>query len=116
MDAPPSLGHNGSGRVLFDERGNAVRDGQIKGGPLSVEAASQALRKLDNPSLSLADEAPTPFGTVKPNPLGTKKGYNPYDSGKLGRTAAAAKKKDLRRLGDWFKTKKQHARAKKDGE
>ena len=52
---------------------------------------------------------------MKSNPLGTKKGYNPYDSGKLGKTAAAAKKKDLRRLSDWFKIKKQHSKAKKDG-
>ena len=43
---------------------------------------------------------------VQPNPLGTKKGYNPYDSGRLSRDAAKKPvKKDLRRLGEWLKSK-----------
>jgi hypothetical protein len=108
-------GHGSSGRVKFDDRGNAVWDWQLKTGQFSLESSTQRLRKLDNPSLSLAEDAPTPFDKVKSNPLGTKKGYNPYDSGKLGKTAAAAKKKDLRRLSDWFKIKKQHSKVKKDG-
>jgi hypothetical protein len=36
------------------------------------------------------------------------KGYNPYDSGKLGRAGPAPpKKKDLRKLSDWLQLKKQ---------
>ena len=54
-----------------------------------------------------AKDAPTPFDAVRPNPQGTKKGYDPYDSGRLAKAAAAAKKKDLRRLGEWLKLKKQ---------
>lgn len=115
VDGPEGHGHGSSGRVKFDDRGNAVWDWQLKTGQFSAETSTQRLRKLENPSLSLAEDAPTPFDKVKSNPLGTKKGYNPYDSGKLGKTAAAAKKKDLRRLSDWFKIKKQQAQTKKDG-
>ena len=46
---------------------------------------------------------------VQSNPLGTVKGYNPYDSGKLGKTREPPKKTDLRKLGDWLKLKKQAA-------
>jgi hypothetical protein len=103
-----------SGRVKFDDRGNAVWDWQLSTASLSLETPIARLRKLENPSLSLAEDAPTPFDKVKSNPLGTKKGYNPYDSGKLGKTAAAPKKKDLRRLSDWFKLKKQQSQFKKN--
>ncbi len=48
-----------------------------------------------------------PLDTVRPNPLGTKTGYNPYDSGKLGKTPAPPRKKDLRRLSEFLKLKKQ---------
>ena len=52
--------------------------------------------------------------TVRANPLGTKKGYDPYDSGRLGKKPPPAKK-DLRKLSEWLKLKKQ-AEANKDEE
>ncbi len=61
---------------------------------------------MEHPAVSIADFAPTPVETVRANPLGTKKGYDPYDSGKLGKAAAPAKK-DLRRLSEFLKLKKQ---------
>ena len=64
--------------------------------------------------MSLADDAPTPVDTVRANPLGMKKGYNPYDSGKLGKTEGP-RKKDLRKLSEWLKLRKQ-AGANKDDE
>ena len=70
------------------------------------------MKKLQHPSLSIIDEAQPPDQTaVRANPLGTKKGYDPYDSGKLGKppAAAARKKVDLRRLGEFLKLKKQAA-------
>ena len=83
-----------SGRVKFDDRGNAVWE--------------WALRKLEHAGLSIAEDAPTPTETARPNPLGTVKGYDPYDSGKLSK-AAARRKKDLRRLSEFLKLKKQAA-------
>jgi hypothetical protein len=94
-----------TGRVQFDDRGNAVWEWAVGTGTFGREVSTARLKKLENPTLSLADDAPTPFDKVKSNPLGTKKGYNPYDSGKLGKQAAP-RKKDLRKLGQWLKTRK----------
>jgi hypothetical protein len=102
-------GGKSSGRVKFDDRGNAVWEWQLVTGSFGVEVSTQTLAKLEHPALSIADEGPTPFETVRANPLGTKKGYDPYDSGRLGKKPGAPQKKDLRRLSEWLKLKKQHA-------
>ena len=107
-------GEKSTGRVKFDERGNAVWEWQLATGDFGAEVSTQRLQKLEHPALSIADDAPTPLDTVRPNPLGTKKGYDPYDSGKLGKRPEAPRKRDLRRLGEFLKLKKQTA-ANKDG-
>jgi hypothetical protein len=107
-------GEKSTGRVKFDERGNAVWEWQVATGAYGVEVSTQRLQKLQHPALSIADDAPTPFDQVRPNPLGTKKGYDPYDSGRLGKPSRP-QQKDLRKLSDWLKLKKQ-ADAKKDEE
>jgi len=99
-------GDKSTGRVKFDERGNAVWEWQVTTGAFGAEVSTQRLQKLEHPALSIADDAPTPFETVRSNPLGTKKGYDPYDSGKLGNKPPPAKK-DLRKLSEWLKLKKQ---------
>ena len=104
----------GTGRVKFDDRGNAVWEWSLATGAFGGEVSTQRLQKLAHPALSIADDAPTPLDTVRPNPLGTKKGYDPYDSGKLGKRPEAPRKKDLRRLGELLKLKKQAA-GDKDG-
>jgi hypothetical protein len=96
-----------SGRVKFDERGTAVWEWSIATGAFGHEVSTQRLQKLEHPALSIADDAPTPVETVRANPLGTKKGYDPYDSGKLGKPAAPPRKKDLRRLSEFLRLKKQ---------
>jgi hypothetical protein len=106
---------NRSGRVQFDERGNAVWEWAIKTGKFGRELTTERMRRLDS-GLSLADDAPTPVDKVKPNPQGVVKGYNPYDSGKLGSGQAPKKKTDLRKLGDWLKLKKQAANNNPDDE
>lgn len=98
-----------SGRVQFDARGNAVWEWSVATGAFGREVSAERLKKLDIDALSLAEDAPTPFDCVKPNPLGVVKGYNPYDSGKLGQTRQVPKKTDLRKLGDWLKLKRQAA-------
>ena len=100
-------GDKSSGRVKFDDRGNAIWEWQLGTGTFG-EVSTQTLKKLEHPALSIADDAPSPFETVRANPLGMKKGYDPYDSGKLGKKPGAPKKKDLRRLSEWLKLKKQH--------
>jgi len=104
-----------AGRVKFDDRGNAVWEWAMATGAFGVDASPSArLRKLEHPALSIADEGPVPTETVRANPLGKKKGYDPYDSGRLGKTAAPPRKKDLRKLSEWLKLKKQHEELKKD--
>ncbi len=107
-------GDKSTGRVKFDARGNAVWEWQVTTGAFGAEVSTQRLQKLEHPALSIADDAPTPFETVRANPLGTKKGYDPYDSGRLARKPPPAKK-DLRRLSEWLKLKKQ-AESNKDEE
>jgi len=104
----PDAKDNTTGRVKFDDRGNAVWEWSIATGAFGREVSTERLQKLENPGLSIADDAPTPLDTVRPNPLGTKKGYDPYDSGKLGKRPVPVKK-DLRKLSEFLKLKKQAA-------
>jgi hypothetical protein len=102
---------NSSGRVKFDDRGNAVWEWAVATGAFSAEVSEVStarLQKLENPALSLAEEAPAPAkaNLVKPNIKGAVQGYSPYDSGMLVKEAAP-RKKDLRRLSEWLKLRKQ---------
>jgi len=97
-----------TGRVKFDDKGNAIWEWSIATGAFGREVSTERLQRLENPALSIADDSPTPH-SVRANPLGTKKGYDPYDSGKLGKRPAAPAKKDLRRLSEFLKLKKQVA-------
>ncbi|MGB6307182.1 MAG: hypothetical protein WBF89_05255 [Steroidobacteraceae bacterium] len=111
-DAPTK--DKGTGRVKFDDRGNAIWEWSIATGAFGREVSTERLQKLEHPALSIADDAPTPLETVRANPLGTKKGYDPYDSGKLGKPPEAPRKKDLRRLSEFLRLKKQAAGNKDD--
>ena len=108
-------GHT-TGRVKFDDRGNAVWEWSLSSGAFGREVSTARLQILEHPELSIADDAPAPApaGIAHANPLGTVKGYDPYDSGKL-KKPELPRKKDLRRLGEFFKLKKQAA-ANKDGD
>jgi hypothetical protein len=86
-----------SGRVVFDERGNAIWD-------------TQSIRKLEHPGLSLTDEelAAAANGPARPNVKGARIGYDPYQSGMLQKKKAdKPKKKDLRALSKWIKMQKE---------
>jgi hypothetical protein len=112
----PSPPTKQTGRVKFDERGNAVWEWAVATGAFGREVSTERLQKLENPGLSLAEDAPTPSQRVKANPMGAVKGYNPYDSGKLGKPPEVRKKRDLRKLSEWLKLKKQAAESDPDSE
>ena len=102
-----------TGRVKFDDRGNAVWEWQIATGAFGREVSTQRLQKLEHPALSIADEDTRP-NAVRANPLGSKKGYDPYDSGKLGKKPEKPQKTDLRKLSEWLKLKQQAAKNKEE--
>jgi hypothetical protein len=117
--ATPAAGvtRNNSGRVKFDDRGNAVWEWAVSTGSFATDVSTSRLKKLENHTLSLADDEPPPAANniVKPNPKGAVQGYSPYDSGLLAKTdRTPAKKKDLRRLGEFLKLREQATRNKQD--
>jgi hypothetical protein len=83
-----------SGRVRFDDRGNAVWE-------------TWRGRRLEHPGLAIADEEPTPNSPVPINTKGGRIGYDPYQSGMLKRKKEdLPKKKDLRALSQWIQMQK----------
>ncbi|MGB5132591.1 MAG: hypothetical protein WBO00_08250 [Steroidobacteraceae bacterium] len=91
------LGH---GKIEFDELGNAVWV------PSSTAMSGDVMmRLLDEPTLAIAEDSAQGTQRVKKNPAGLKKGYDPYDSGLLAKKQFR-KKKDLRKLSDWIRSRK----------
>jgi hypothetical protein len=137
LDRVAPVAGNVTGRVKFDDRGNAVWEWAVSTGSFGAEASNKRLRKLENASLTISDDGapprdpprtPTP-GTYRPaaapatpaaaplkeNRKGVTLGYSPYDSGLLVKAAEQRpKKKDLRRLSEWLKLRDQASRNKKD--
>jgi hypothetical protein len=91
------LGH---GKIEFDELGNALWV------PSSAGASGDVMmRLLDDPTLAITEDNTQGNRSVKKNPAGLKKGYDPYDSGLLAKKQYK-KKKDLRKLSSWIKSRK----------
>ena len=92
------LGH---GRVEFDELGNAIWV------PFSGATGEDVMRRLlDDPSLAFEQRVFARHPEAhRTEPAGMKKGYDPYDSGMLVKKEWK-KKKDLRQLSNWIKTRK----------
>jgi hypothetical protein len=60
---------------------------------------------LTQPALAIADDTPGANGKNRVNASGLRTGYDPYDSGQLPK-AVPARRRDLRRLGEWLKSVK----------
>ena len=92
------LGH---GRIEFDELGNAIWV------PASNKTGDEVMRRLlDDPTLAFSNDYSTStHKRIQQNPLGIRKGYDPYDSGQLVKKEWK-KKKDLRKLSEWLKSRK----------
>ena len=104
----PTEALTNSGHVTFDDRGQAVWEWVRPGGKVQASSTVTRLKTLTAVELSLTDAAPRPSKRVPDNPAGTRKGYDPYESGRLSRAAPDRPlKKDLRKLGEWLKLKKQ---------
>jgi|SRR5580704_18281577 hypothetical protein len=77
----------GSGRVVHDERGNAVWDFLATTSRIALEATSRLLKKLEAPELKIEDSKDEEL-RIMPEP-GSGSGYDPYNQAtkpsKLGR-------------------------------
>ena len=96
------------GRFGLDDRGNVTwqwADHESLQADDTLGAAER-VRALVDPSLDiLEDDNP---GRTASNSKGLVKGYNPYDSGVLGKDSRK-KKKDLRELSKWIELRKKLA-------
>ncbi len=93
------------GRVAVNDRGNMAWEwAQDDALQADDEAGTiERLRVLVDPNLGVMEDEP--LNMPKHNAKGLKQGYNPYDSGALGKTERK-KKKSLRELSTWIETKR----------
>jgi hypothetical protein len=95
----------GPGRLAPDDRGNVTWQWANDDALQSDDTAGglERLQALIDPNLGIVDDgAPS---AVSDNPKGLKVGYNPYQSGTLGKTERK-KKKSLQELSKWIETKR----------
>lgn len=102
-----SFTNTGSGRVGRDDRGNMTwewaDDGEFEGD--DTLGTAERIRALVDPKLKIEDDAPGGNQPAQSNPKGLKKGYDPYDSGALGK-AQWKKKRNLRELSKWIELRR----------
>ncbi len=94
------------GRIAFDDRGNAVyewRDERLADDGETGERARW--RALAHPGLAIVEDEPAPDAPIRNNPKGLRLGYNPYESGLLGKKARRPKR-DLRELSKWIELRR----------
>lgn len=83
--------HGVSGRVCFDDRGNASWE-------------TWRGRRLEHAGLALADQAPSPGAPINVKAAG---GHDPYESGVImKKTEERPRKEDLRALSQWIELQK----------
>jgi hypothetical protein len=100
-------------RVVHDERGNA-----------RVEWIEESAGKLlgDRVALEIVDDGVDGRGTMTFNPRKVERGWNPYEQVGKSRAAPAPDagstsiRKDLRKLGEWIKLKRELEERKARGE
>jgi hypothetical protein len=105
---PADSKDNDPGRVAEDDRGNMNWQWAEDDGDLLAEddlGKAERIRALNDPNLDVHDDPDNPNAPVQSNSRGLKSGYNPYNSGALGK-ASWRKKKDLHRLSEWIELRK----------
>ena len=95
------------GRLGVDDRGNVTWEwsdvAELKADDTLGDA--ERVRALVDPNLQVADDPDDPLNPAQNNPKGLKSGYNPYNSGALGKQSWK-KKKNLRELSKWIELRK----------
>lgn len=98
-----------SGRIGFDDRGNAVYEWQPQLRDDGADADERRAAALDHPGLAIIDDGTSLSETaIRRNTTGLRVGYNPYESGRLeGRKPK--KPADMRKLSRWIELKRKLA-------
>ncbi len=106
-----------AGHLGVDDRGNVTWEWNDSDEDLTADdtlGAAERVRALVDPRLKVKDDDDDPLNPIRSNPKGLKSGYNPYNSGALGKQSWK-KKKNLRELSKWIELRKKMAE-KKPGE
>jgi hypothetical protein len=111
----PAPADNEPGRLDVDDRGNVTWHWAQDEDLLADDTlgAAERMRALVDPKLNVVDED-NPLSPIQSNPKGLKSGYNPYNSGALGKQSWK-KKKNLRELSKWIELRKKVGGNKDDG-
>jgi hypothetical protein len=107
--APPadSTDHE-PGQLGQDDRGNVTWNWNSEGDLLADDAVGQVerVRALVDPGMEVTDEEePSERNPIAKGSKRLRTGYNPYNSGALGKQSWK-KKKDLRELSKWIELRK----------
>ena len=115
--ARPLPKDGGPGHMGVDDRGNRTWEWADEEDLLADDTlgAAERVNALVDPKLQVKDDDDPPDNPVRSNPKGLKSGYNPYNSGALGKQKWK-KKKDLRELSKWIEMRKRVAEKKERGE
>lgn len=103
-------GKDEAGRIEVDDRGNMTWQWSDKEDLQAddILGTAERIRALVDPNLDVQDDIDPndPMSAIQStNSKGLKSGYNPYNSGPLGKQSWK-KKKDLRKLSEWINLKK----------
>ena len=111
-NTPPDTG---AGHLGADDRGNVTWEWRDDPNLLADDTlgGAERMRALVDPKLEVKEDD-SPTSIVRGNTKALKSGYNPYNSGTLGKQTWK-KKKDLRELSKWIELRKKMAE-KKDEE
>lgn len=104
------------GHLSTDDRGNVTWEwSEVDENLLADDeiGATARMRALVDPSLEVEEDDDDTTNPLKSNPKGLKSGYNPYNSGALGK-ATWKKSKDLRELSKWIELRKKMGDKKDD--
>jgi hypothetical protein len=90
-DPPAAAGSNEKpqGRIVHDERGNAVWDWLKETGRMAIESTSRLLRKLEIPELKVEDKQDEELRLESDRDSGG--GYDPYNQGTPSRRGSGRK-------------------------
>jgi hypothetical protein len=105
--APADAPAGEPGRLAPDDRGNITWEWKNDVDLLADDSlgAAERVRALLDANLDIAEEPDDIDDAGKPGTKRLKTGYNPYNSGPLGKQTWK-KKKDLRELSKWIELRK----------